>query len=135
MMSSEPLMKDEFERFEESLKEDIKEIKENQQTMMSIIGDTKALLIRIDNIKEHHDRCREINDKTHDVIFENIREIERDMEKVITKDDAKAIDKEIKDLEKSKLAKKDLAMYITISSIGLGTVFTILNFILGVTWK
>ena len=55
-MSNEPLMKDEFSWFEKRLSADIEEIKDSQQAMMSIINDTKALLGRIDNLKEHHER-------------------------------------------------------------------------------
>lgn len=134
-MPSDPLMKDEFERFEKTLYAAIAEIKDNQQAMMTTINDTKTLLVRIDNLKEHHDRCRESNDKVHDIFFSSLRDIEKDIERMTTKDDTKAIDKDVKYLEKSKLDKKDLAMYITISSIGLGVVFTILNFILRLTWK
>lgn len=129
-MGNEVLLREEFEKFEKTLWEDVFEIKNNQERLISVMVNIESLVVKMENLKEHHELCRVANEKMHDSLIFSIKNLEKDLNHKPTKEAFYELNQNVLELERLKIAKKDLVMYITISSLSLGAVFTILNFIL-----
>ena len=94
------------------IKEDVTEVKETQVQLMKMMSEQQVLSTQINNLQKEVDRLRNSQEMAIEIIA-----------------------KDIKEMDRGKLSKKDLIIFITASSFSFGVIFSILNLIFRLTVK